>query len=113
MFPFIRTPKTLREKKENRGNQEVLTMIFEKNSFIHWSGDMFASLTTNETVINIDFNFPGMTLITSNTKVAFGEAEIGKGHFILKNSAEWNGKREWIFNFEANKSTVYYTAGKY
>ncbi|KAG2375191.1 hypothetical protein C9374_010195 [Naegleria lovaniensis] len=110
MFPFIRTPKTLKEKKENKGNQEVLTMIFEKNSFLHWSGDMFASLTTNETVTNIDFNFPGMTLVTSNTKVAFGEAEIGKGHFVLKNSAEWNGKREWIFNLEANKSTVYYTA---
>ncbi|EFC42477.1 predicted protein [Naegleria gruberi] len=110
VFPFIATPKTLREKKENKGDEQILTMIFDKNSFLHWSGDMYASLATNETITNIDFNFPGMSLITSNTQATFGESEIGKGHFIMRNSAEWNGRKDWTFNFEANKSTVYYTA---
>ncbi|KAL9658548.1 hypothetical protein ABK040_006087 [Willaertia magna] len=109
-FPFIRTPKTMREKQENKGDKEVFTLGFEKNSFLHWCGDLFASNETNDIVTNIYFSLPGVAMRSSNTQAIFAEGEIGKGHFILRNSSEWNGKRDWTFNFEANKSVVFYTA---
>eukprot|EP00818_Percolomonas_sp_WS_P004812 CAMPEP_0117448828 /NCGR_PEP_ID=MMETSP0759-20121206/7614_1 /TAXON_ID=63605 /ORGANISM="Percolomonas cosmopolitus, Strain WS" /LENGTH=3481 /DNA_ID=CAMNT_0005241251 /DNA_START=477 /DNA_END=10922 /DNA_ORIENTATION=+ len=105
-LPFTRTPEREEEKQRGRGKQELLEVHFDAGSSILWRSPNLRRDSGSK--IDININFKNVKAITTNTGAVFGEAELFEGHWVMQYSPEWNGPKEFHWDWNFTRGHLFY-----
>lgn len=105
-IPFIRTPEREEEKKRGKGKLETFDVKIDGGSHLKIKYPLLLRGSTSSIEVMIDFK--NVSAITSNTKALFGEAEQFRGQWDFRYAPEWNGPKEFVWNWNFTKGKLFF-----